>query len=92
MRSVAVAGCVTLITVLLQPAVPAGQGAAKPPRTPDGKPDLHGVWNYGTVTPLERPRELADKEFLTPEEAEAFARQTVQSRDVDANRRSQSAT
>ena len=92
MRSVAVAGCLTLIAVLLQPAEPAGQGAAKPPRTPDGKPDLHGVWNYGTVTPLERPRELADKEFLTPEEAEAFARQTVQSRDVDANRRSQSAT
>ncbi len=37
--------------------------------------DLVGVWNYATMTPLERPRELADKERLTAEEAAAYERQ-----------------
>lgn len=49
------------------------------PRTPDGRPDLQGVWDFGSVTPLQRPAELAGKEFLTEEdvsalEAEAAAR------------------
>jgi len=35
------------------------------PRTPDGQPDLQGVWTNATITPLERPVELAGKEFLT---------------------------
>src|ERR1035441_9069024 len=35
-----------------------------PPRTPDGKPDLQGVWTNVTITPLERPREVADKQFF----------------------------
>jgi len=38
-------------------------------RTPDGQPDIQGFWNYQTATPLERPKEFANKEFLTPEEA-----------------------
>ena len=40
-----------------------------PPRTPDGRPDLQGVWSYATLTPLERPAEFAGKEFLTEQEA-----------------------
>jgi hypothetical protein len=40
-----------------------------PPRTPDGQPSLEGIWTNSTLTPLERPRELAGKEFFTPEEA-----------------------
>ena len=36
------------------------------PRTPDGQPDLQGVWNYGTATPLQRPAEFAGKKVLTP--------------------------
>src|SRR5438128_5562760 len=39
-----------------------------PPRTPDGKPDLQGVWSHNAATPLERPKELAGKQFLTDEE------------------------
>ena len=44
-------------------------------RTPDGQPDLQGIWNSSTVTPMERPRDLANKEFFaSPAEAEAYAK------------------
>src|SRR5580700_9585500 len=46
-----------------------GAGTWTLPRTPDGKPDLSGLWTNSTLTPLERPRELAGKEFFTQEEA-----------------------
>ncbi|MEQ8314984.1 MAG: hypothetical protein RL839_05940 [Gammaproteobacteria bacterium] len=39
------------------------------PRTAYGHPDLQGIYTYRTLTPLNRPVELADKEVLTPEEA-----------------------
>jgi len=38
------------------------------PRTSWGHPDLQGVWDYRTITPLERRPELADREFYTDEE------------------------
>ena len=38
------------------------------PRTPDGRPDLQGVWANNTATPLERPASLGDKATLTDEE------------------------
>ena len=42
-----------------------------PPRTPEGQPDLQGVWTNNTVTPLERPKDLAGKEFYTDAELAA---------------------
>ena len=42
----------------------------------DPSRDLSGIWNYATMTPLERPREFAERETLTAEEAERFERQT----------------
>ena len=45
-------------------------------RTPDGQPDLQGVWTNNSVTPLQRPKELAGKEFYTEAElAEVQKRQ-----------------
>jgi hypothetical protein len=41
-------------------------------RTPDGQPDLQGIWSNAVLTPLERPAELADKEFLTEQEAAEY--------------------
>src|SRR5262245_12101224 len=38
------------------------------PRTPDGQPDLQGVWQNNDATPLERPKELEGRAFLTEEE------------------------
>ena len=45
------------------------------PRTPDGQPDLQGVWDYRTITPLERPKELGTKAFFTDEEAANFEKE-----------------
>jgi hypothetical protein len=44
----------------------------KPVKTSDGQPDIQGYWANDTYTPLERPPELAGKEFFTQEEAVAF--------------------
>ena len=60
-----------LAIAIVAPA--AGQsGKWTPPRTPDGKPDLQGNFTFATITPLQRPDALKDKEILTPEEAAAF--------------------
>src|ERR1700680_64577 len=69
--------------------VPAGaQQKWKASRTPHGQPDLPGVWTNSTLTPLERPAELAGKEFLTEKEAaeygqRTFANLTSERRDAD---------
>src|SRR5271165_5429778 len=47
-----------------------------PARTADGQPDLQGVWGYATITPLERPGELASKAVLTDEEARQLEKAT----------------
>jgi hypothetical protein len=39
-----------------------------PPRTPDGQPDLQGVWLSNSATPLERPKALEGRMFLTDAE------------------------
>src|SRR5438093_7293589 len=56
------------VLFLLFTAAAAAAQSWTPPRTPDGQPDLQGIWANNTVTPFERPRQLADKEFLTDEE------------------------
>src|SRR5688572_68139 len=51
-----------------QSAAPKPTATAKPPMTPDGKPDLQGIWTDNTVTPFERPKQLGSKEFYTDQE------------------------
>ena len=75
MRHLRLAGLsIALAIVLLGPQPAAGQAAdgSSLPRTPDGRPDLQGVWDFRTITPMERPPELAGKTVLTDEEAASF--------------------
>src|SRR5690348_14902427 len=46
----------------------------KAPRTPDGQPDLQGVWGNNNATPLQRPQALEGKEFLSEKELTAIKR------------------
>jgi hypothetical protein len=62
----------TLLTAALL-SCSATAAAQDGPRTPWGHPDFRGTWTNATLTPLQRPVELGDKEFYTPEEREAFA-------------------
>ncbi|MCY3845844.1 MAG: hypothetical protein OXH69_20140 [Acidobacteria bacterium] len=59
---------------MLAPAAAFAQ-SAETPRTPWGDPDLGGVWDYWTFTPLQRPEDLADRDTLTDEEAAALAQE-----------------
>ena len=51
-------------------------GNFEAPRTPWGDPDVGGLWNSSTVTPVERP-EGQTEEFLTTEEVAATERAVV---------------
>jgi hypothetical protein len=46
-------------------------------RTPWGHPDLQGVWSTATITPLERPADLAGKATFTPSEAAEYEREML---------------
>ncbi len=64
----------TLIAILIAPiSVSFAQTSANyvAPRTEWGQPDLQGVWNFVSSTPLQRPERFGTQEFLTPEEVEA---------------------
>src|SRR5437773_82765 len=52
-----------------------------PPRTPDGHPDLQGIWDYRSATPLERPARFAGREFMTADEAAAYEKEALERED-----------
>jgi len=52
--------------------------AWKAPQTAAGHPDLQGVWANNTATPLERPKELAGRAFLTDEEVAAMKKKAAE--------------
>jgi hypothetical protein len=67
------------VVVLIAPVVAAAQVASSEPsgwtvpRTPDGHPDLQGIWASDSATPLQRPEELADRATLSDEEVATLA-------------------
>ena len=65
--------------VALMPMFAAAQSTntTEPPRTSWGAPDLQGVWDFRSLTPMQRPEELASKEFLTEEEAASLEQEAI---------------
>jgi hypothetical protein len=59
-----------LLTGATLAGVPPTRGVQA--RTPDGKPDLMGIYSFSTITPLQRPDALAGKATLSEEEAAEF--------------------
>src|SRR2546422_10082500 len=56
---------------------------AKALRTPDGHRDLQGIGSFATITPFERPAELAGKEFFTPKEAADYEQEMLKRNNMD---------
>ena len=85
------AACTVIVTLALAPVVAAAQeaGATEPRRTPWGAPDLQGVWDFRSITPMERPDERADQEFLTEEEAARLEQETLDRNEELLNRPAQ---
>jgi hypothetical protein len=76
-----------LVAIGLGPAL-AQTGRSTVPRTADGRPDLQGVWDFRTLTPLQRPADQGENAVLSAEEVaeiEARAAQSV----IDADRPSE---
>ena len=77
-----------IAVVALTPVFVAAQSTSTtaPPRTPWGPPDLQGVWDFRSITPMERPEELGDKTFLTEEEAANLEQETIERNERLLNR------
>ena len=75
-------GLIAVVSVLGAPPIGGAQTPGAP-RTLWGAPDLGGVWDFRTITPLERPEALEGKAVLSVEEAAAFAQETIEGRNAD---------
>jgi len=70
---------VALLFGVLLPLLPAAaEEGSSMRRMPNGKPDLSGTYDAGTVTPVDRPPQFGDNLYLTPEEAQALEEQSAQ--------------
>ena len=59
------------------------QGVAVVGAVPEGRPDLEGVWNFSSLTPVERPAEFAGKATLTAAEAAKYANDARERNNAD---------
>ena len=82
---VLLAGAALLLIAPVASAQSSGGGGDQL-KTPHGHPDISGIWDFRTVTPLERPEQFADQEFLTAEEAAAYEQERVIANNADLNR------
>jgi hypothetical protein len=87
-RSLTLVGAAAVLLSLVQGLAIAQSLNTKPaktatqtwtaPRTVDGQPDLQGVWANNTATPLERPKMLEGRAFLTEQEVAALKKKAAE--------------
>ncbi len=87
-RNLTFAGALAVVLSLLPGQAAAQSLNAKPaktaaetwtaPRTVDGRPDLQGVWSNNSATPLERPKALAGRAYLTEQEVAALKKKAAE--------------
>ena len=63
---------VTIVLTLAPQTAAQSSERTTPMRTPDGQPDISGIFTFRTLTPFQRPAQFAGKETLSAEEAAAF--------------------
>ena len=81
MKRRCLARAVGVMTCIVSASVATGgqeAGGWSVPRTPWGDPDLQGTYTNKTITPVQRPAELADREFLTEEEITTLERERLE--------------
>ena len=74
-------GALAVMSVSMPQALAAANWTA--PRTADGQLDLQGLWSNATITPLERPKELAGKPFFTEQEVADYEKRVLQDTNKD---------
>ena len=72
-----------LVVCGVAPTVASGQEGAGPPQTEWGAPDLRGIWDFRTMTPLERAEGLGDTTVWSEEDAAAYRDRTLERRAED---------
>ncbi len=59
---------VALLIIPLTSGIAQNSDSYVVPKTQWGQPDLQGVWNFNSETPLQRSEEYGDREYLTQDE------------------------
>ena len=83
MRTTLFAGALVVAAAVTLAAQSSSPSSSRVPRTPDGRPDLQGTWDFAQLTPLERPGTLADRPVVSDEEAEDLAQQRLETSNKD---------
>ena len=88
MRFITVLSAVLVLAVVSSTVVAQETAEWSLPRTADGHPDIQGVWDFRTLTPLQRPDDRGDQITLTEEEAAQIEQRSAQSA-IDADQPSE---
>ena len=88
MRFITVLRALVFLTVVSSTVVAQEAAEWSLPRTADGHPDIQGVWDFRTLTPLQRPDDREGQATLTEEEAAQIEQRSAQSA-IDADQPSE---
>ncbi len=78
LHAVAVLGMVTALVMTPVGVAAQSTDANEVPRTSWGEPELTGIYDYSSITPMQRPEEYGDRQFLTDEEVAELEQAAVE--------------